>query len=117
VAFPLSLDMKPYCSSSEEKEYELYGFVVHAGEYASSGHYYAYIFEASTWFKLNNKNFDPVDVQEMLKHEAYILFYRRRTIDMNDNPSYSNSAVEIPEEEHLIPLGIILYLLISFLLI
>ncbi|GAV56503.1 UCH domain-containing protein, partial [Cephalotus follicularis] len=118
VTFPLSLDMPPYCSSSKDMDYELYGFVVHAGEYASSGHYYIYIFESSTWYKLNNEDFDPVDVQEVLKQEAYILFYRRHVIDMNAMPSYSDSSFEMNnEEERLIPLGMIYYYLINFLLL
>ncbi|GAV71130.1 UCH domain-containing protein [Cephalotus follicularis] len=108
ITFPLSLDLAPYYSSSKGMHYELYGFIVHAGEYASSWHYYNVIFESSSWYKLNNEDFDPVDEQEVLKQEAYTLFYRRHTIDMNAMPSYSDTSLgENSEEERLIPLGMI----------
>ncbi|GAV67818.1 UCH domain-containing protein, partial [Cephalotus follicularis] len=94
-------------SSPVNMEYELYSFIVHAGEIATSGHYYTFVSTPSSWYKLNDEDLDAVDVQTVLKQEAYILFYRSHTLDMTALPSYSDSSMELPETVPLIPLGII----------
>ncbi|GAV82477.1 UCH domain-containing protein [Cephalotus follicularis] len=95
IAFPLLLDMTPYCSSPSDMEYELYSFIVHVGETDSLGHYYAFVSMPSLWYKLNDEDFDEVDIQAVLKQDAYILFYKRRTLDITILPSYSDSFVEL----------------------
>ncbi len=55
MQFPLLLDMAPYTAegiaqleegreTTEQKQYELVGIVVHSGQ-ASAGHYYAFVKE------------------------------------------------------------------------
>ncbi|GAV59212.1 UCH domain-containing protein, partial [Cephalotus follicularis] len=111
IAFPLLLDMSPYCSSLVDMEYELYSFIVHARETAFSGHYCAFVSTPSSFYKLNDKDFDVVDTQTVLKQDAYILFYKRRTLDLLN---YSDSSVLLPEEELLTSLCIIHCLLNLF---
>ncbi|GAV79616.1 UCH domain-containing protein [Cephalotus follicularis] len=72
VDFPLSLNVAPYSSSTEDMDYDLYRFIVHAGEFASLGHYYTFIFGSSLWYRLNNEEINLVVKQEVLKQEAYI---------------------------------------------
>ncbi|GAV70604.1 UCH domain-containing protein [Cephalotus follicularis] len=108
IDFLLSLDMTPYSSFVEGLDYDLYGFIVPAEEFPSSSHYYAFIFESSSWYKLNNEDIDLVDKQEVLKQEVYILFYKRRAINMNASPDYFDPMFEEScEDEHHIPKGMI----------
>ncbi|GAV81946.1 UCH domain-containing protein [Cephalotus follicularis] len=108
IDFPLSLVMAQYSFATESLDYDFYGFIVHVGEFASSGHYYAFIFESSSLYKLNNEDIDPVDEHEVLKQEAYILFYKRPAINMNAHPiNFDPMSDESSEEQCPIPKGMI----------
>ncbi|GAV58132.1 UCH domain-containing protein, partial [Cephalotus follicularis] len=100
--FPLSLDMALYSPISGSLDYDLYGMIVHDGRYASSGHYYAYIRDSSSWYKLDDEDFSPISEQEVLKQKVYILFYKRHAINMETPLNYfcSTSEGSNDEERH-----------------
>ncbi|GAV74985.1 UCH domain-containing protein, partial [Cephalotus follicularis] len=108
ISFPLSLDMAPYSSISGSLAYDLYGMIVHEGRYASVHHYYAYVSDPSSWYKLDDEDFCPVSEQEVLKQEVYILLYKRHIIIMETLPNYFCSASEENNNEERHTQGIIL---------
>ena len=50
--------------------------VEHQGSY-SGGHYIAYVRLESTWFRMSDDLVKEVDEAEVLKSQAYMLFYKR----------------------------------------
>ena len=101
VAFPLTLDMRPFITLDDDDadadaapisyEYELYAVLVHTGG-ASFGHYYALIkdLHADEWHEFNDATVRPIKETELLRAHgdpkagtfggtsAYMLLYRRR---------------------------------------
>jgi len=67
----------------EEFVYDLYAIQVHSGS-LKGGHYIAYARHDSEstggqeWYYYSDSNFHRVEVQEVLKQQAYMLFYKRR---------------------------------------
>jgi len=77
VQFPQSLNIAPYTSHKDkEAKYNLYGLVVHCGASAKSGHYIAYAKQNRNWYCFNDEAVKLVNEQEVLKQEAYLLFYQ-----------------------------------------
>lgn len=101
VRFPFVLDLKPYLSSpprkaagndmktadDESKEaespanyslskpvYDLSSVVVHKGK-IDNGHYISYSKQGSEWFRFDDSMVVQVDEKEVLRAEAYMLFY------------------------------------------
>eukprot|EP01105_Mastigella_eilhardi_P005021 TRINITY_DN16770_c1_g1_i3.p2 TRINITY_DN16770_c1_g1~~TRINITY_DN16770_c1_g1_i3.p2 ORF type:complete len:396 (+),score=91.87 TRINITY_DN16770_c1_g1_i3:1443-2630(+) len=81
VEFPVGLDMKPYCASSVTGStlYELYGVVEHSGS-MDGGHYTAHVRcgHSGMWYYCSDTHVNPVTLQDVLRAEAYILFYEQR---------------------------------------
>ena len=101
VAFPLTLDMRPFVTLDDDAadadaapvsyEYELYAVLVHTGG-TSFGHYYALIkdLHAGEWHEFNDATVRPIKETELLRAHgdpkagtfggtsAYMLLYRRR---------------------------------------
>jgi hypothetical protein len=101
VAFPLTLDMRPFITLDDDAadadaapvsyEYELYAVLVHTGG-TSFGHYYALIkdLHAGEWHEFNDATVRPIKETELLRAHgdpkagtfggtsAYMLLYRRR---------------------------------------
>ena len=101
VAFPLTLDMRPFITLDDDDadadaapisyEYELYAVLVHTGG-TSFGHYYALIkdLHAGEWHEFNDATVRPIKETELLRAHgdpkagtfggtsAYMLLYRRR---------------------------------------
>jgi len=76
VKFPTSLDIARFTSHPErEARYRLYGVVVHCGHSAKSGHYIAFAKHNGTWHCFNDESVRAVGEPEVLKQEAYLLFY------------------------------------------
>ncbi|ETO30280.1 hypothetical protein RFI_06840 [Reticulomyxa filosa] len=82
IEFPEILDFgekSPYIHEDDlnriengDRKYELYALLVHVGDKVDQGHYYAIVKSPSgDWFKMNDS--------QVLKEQAYILFYRRTT--------------------------------------
>ncbi|WOK94498.1 ubiquitin carboxyl-terminal hydrolase 2 [Canna indica] len=92
VRFHETLDLTPYLDPrSEEKEkisYRLFGVVEHSGG-MSGGHYVAYVrgernnkkalkdINSTSWFYASDAHVREVSLSEVLRCEAYILFYEK----------------------------------------
>ncbi|KAJ2997568.1 Ubiquitin carboxyl-terminal hydrolase 3 [Globomyces sp. JEL0801] len=100
VEFPLNnLDMKRYHAPTTASQleahpliYSLYGVIVHIGS-SGHGHYIAYILKDHKWYEMNDRKCKVVDVDQVLKQNAYMLFYevqrnnkRARSLDSNTRP-------------------------------
>ena len=87
VEYPKELNMKPFTSNKDGEEdfmYDLYGVLVHAGNYASSGHYYCFIKASNdAWYEMNDSSVSQIGVHRALSQQAYILFYQRRNVQTN----------------------------------
>ena len=94
--FPLDLDMYPYTSNAQPNQlyrdqptqcvYDLECVVVHQGDHAHTGHYYAFCRVAvgegkeMKWFKFDDEIVSATTTEEVLRQEAYLLFYGLRDI-------------------------------------
>lgn len=93
--FPLELDMYPYTTYAQPQllnrdrqhgMYDLDCVVVHQGDHAHTGHYYAFCRVAvgegkeMKWFKFDDEIVSATTTEEVLRQEAYLLFYGLRDI-------------------------------------
>ena len=96
--FPMVLDMYPYtqamiqsADSELQREcpqsvYDLECVVVHQGDHAHTGHYYAFCRVAvgegkeMKWFKFDDEIVSATTTEEVLRQEAYLLFYGLRDV-------------------------------------
>lgn len=96
--FPLVLDMTPYTIAADsegmqtdtyprnrsELVYDLDCVLVHTGEHAHVGHYYSFVRTATEdgklrkWMKFDDEIVSATTVEEVLRQEAYMLFYGLR---------------------------------------
>lgn len=87
IQFPLDMDLKNHMSTEYLKalssgqslsstRYELYGLVEHLGQ-LNSGHYVAYVQKPNGWYRCSDSVVTQVPVDQVLRAEPYMLFYRR----------------------------------------
>ncbi|KAH0453279.1 hypothetical protein IEQ34_017603 [Dendrobium chrysotoxum] len=83
IRFPVKLDLAPYMSRVDPCPlYNLYAVVVHVDvmNAAFSGHYICYVKSMKgKWYMINDKEVRPVELERVLKENAYILFYARKS--------------------------------------
>eukprot|EP00892_Ulva_mutabilis_P001959 jgi/Ulvmu1/11764/UM008_0178.1 len=83
IEFPLSLDLRKYMHATSPKGdhmYNLVSVIVHHGHSVSSGHYVAYVKSASgVWHLADDSRVGSVRPQQVLRQQAYILLYTRRS--------------------------------------
>ncbi|KAL6644485.1 hypothetical protein ACP70R_016093 [Stipagrostis hirtigluma subsp. patula] len=93
VRYEEYLDVGPFMDPSSLDEgnsiYHLVGVVEHRGEYLTTGHYVAYVKARRLenhqrqdslpylWFCADDSHITEVSVEEVLRREAYVLFYER----------------------------------------
>ncbi|CAN8264252.1 unnamed protein product [Cochlearia groenlandica] len=81
IYFPEILDISPYMSNpnhGDHHTYSLYAVVVHLDATSFSGHYVCYIKTLhGDWFKIDDSNVFPVQVETVLLEGAYMLLYAR----------------------------------------
>ena len=86
ISFPLSgLDLRPHyaaAQSGQSCEYELFALVAHHGNSLSSGHYTAFVrgldpSRPQQWYHKDDAKTTAVAEEEVLRAEAYLLFYCR----------------------------------------
>jgi len=81
VTFPELLNVQSFTSPDEQQsenslDYALYAVVVHVGASIQRGHYVAYIkIPRGELFQIDNHKTSPVSLSEVLKVQAYMLFY------------------------------------------
>ncbi|KIW11501.1 hypothetical protein PV08_10801 [Exophiala spinifera] len=86
--FSLQLDMAPYTTrppkNGEDKEkymYDLDCVVVHQGEHAHNGHYFAFCRQDNKWFRYDDEIVSATTTEDVMRQEAYLLFYSLRRIE------------------------------------
>ncbi|KAF9117058.1 Ubiquitin carboxyl-terminal hydrolase 33 [Mortierella sp. AM989] len=92
VQFPLDdLDMTPFFKSSDPNElrntkYELYAMVRHRGV-VGGGHYIGYAKHATdgSWYEFDDTYITRKAAADIAKMEAYILFYRRKSLHREED--------------------------------
>lgn len=82
VAFPETLDLRPYMSETGENNdiYKLYAVIVHVDMLNASffGHYICYIKDfRGKWYRIDDCKVARVDLDEVLSQGAYMLLYSR----------------------------------------
>ena len=86
IDFPLTLDMAPYTTKSSKENdellYDLESVIVHQGEQISNGHYYAFCRQDDKWLKFDDEIVSATTVEEVLRQEAYLVFYAARSVKM-----------------------------------
>ncbi|KAF0898189.1 hypothetical protein E2562_001833 [Oryza meyeriana var. granulata] len=92
VSFKEILDLGLFVDpSSEDKDnssYRLVGVVEHQGPGRNAGHYVAYVrpshpqqtYGSFSWFCASDENIKDISLEEVLKCEAYLLFYERMEV-------------------------------------
>ena len=92
MPFPLALELHPLGADAPTPRhasdasvahlapavhYDLYAVVQHKGEY-EGGHYTAFVrHEGGCWLRKSDSDVKPVDEEEVLGAEAFLLFYTR----------------------------------------
>ncbi|RUP52072.1 hypothetical protein BC936DRAFT_141935 [Jimgerdemannia flammicorona] len=81
ILFPVALDLRPFMTVGQDEavgKYELCGVVVHNGSNIYGGHYTAYVKSPSSqWHFFDDEKVKPVDVQEVLQQQVYLVFYNQ----------------------------------------
>ncbi|KAL4200505.1 hypothetical protein AMTRI_Chr02g211570 [Amborella trichopoda] len=81
IAFEESLELSAHmCKAGQDlqPEYSLFGIIVHSGYSQDSGHYYAYVKDATgRWFCCNDSHVSVATTQDVLSEKVYILFFIR----------------------------------------
>ncbi|CAN6455672.1 unnamed protein product [Victoria cruziana] len=81
IAFGEELALAAHmCKQAQDPqpEYSLFGSIVHSGYSPESGHYYAYVKDASgRWYCCNDAHVTLATVEEVLSEKVYILFFVR----------------------------------------
>jgi ubiquitin C-terminal hydrolase len=78
VTFPLKLEIGDFMSKVNQARpppYELVSVLVHQGNSCEYGHYVAYVKHSGLWYKCNDSNVEPVNLDTVLNQQAYILMY------------------------------------------
>ncbi|XP_054162873.1 ubiquitin carboxyl-terminal hydrolase 33-like [Oppia nitens] len=87
VTFPLDgLDLSSYmaCDNNSPTTYDLVAVICHLGT-AASGHYTAYALNQhnQVWYEFDDQYVTSVEPQQVANCDAYVLFYRKSSDEMN----------------------------------
>mmetsp|Transcript_63822 Transcript_63822/g.78046 ORF Transcript_63822/g.78046 Transcript_63822/m.78046 type:complete len:561 (-) Transcript_63822:59-1741(-) len=80
IQFDNELDITKYLSYQTQPKvsYSLIAVLVHYGSSPNSGHYVAYVKSwNNNWYLMDDSSVSSVDIREVLRQKAYILFYMR----------------------------------------
>ena len=85
IDFPLVLDMSSYTTTHGEDNsksfiYDLECIVVHQGDHIQNGHYFAFCRQDDRWFRFDDEIVTATTTEDVLRQEAYLLFYSLRSI-------------------------------------
>lgn len=87
IDFPLVLNMMPYVTHvvpgmrNDSLVYDLDCVVVHQGDNVHNGHYFAFCRIDKKWFRFDDEIVSATTTEDVLRQEAYLLFYSLRHID------------------------------------
>lgn len=112
VVFEETLNMEPYCYSETLNAlrpecfiYNLSAVVIHHGKGFGSGHYTAYCYnsEGGFWVHCNDSKLSMCTMEEVLRAQAYILFYTQRVTENGHSrllpPELLSNSQQHPSEE------------------
>lgn len=103
VHFPLRLDIGGFMSRANRGKpppYTLVAVLVHRGRSCDCGHYFAYVRKGSDWYLANDAEVTKVDVDEVLRAQAYVLVYEVAGMKENYNfDCYSRYHRSLDEDE------------------
>ncbi|RCH82926.1 Ubiquitin carboxyl-terminal hydrolase 36 [Rhizopus azygosporus] len=107
IRYPTILNMAPYMSEEKHVEkaiYRLYAVLVHQGSTCDSGHYYAYVRNSGgSWYLINDEEVCHVGVKEVMKQQAYMLFYEQKEMVAN-NKDVTNRKMNKKHQEQKLAL-------------
>lgn len=91
VDFSEKLDLAPYMSKDKKVGkllYSLYAVLVHYGHGCGSGHYYAFVKNTEgKWYCMDDETVQPTTIQQVIKENAYMLFYQQEPITTSQIPA------------------------------
>jgi len=67
--------------SAREYIYDLDCVVVHQGEHAQNGHYFAFCRQDNKWFRFDDEIVSATTTEDVMRQEAYLLFYSLRSLN------------------------------------
>uniref|UniRef100_A0A8C4WWP8 Ubiquitin carboxyl-terminal hydrolase 36 n=1 Tax=Eptatretus burgeri TaxID=7764 RepID=A0A8C4WWP8_EPTBU len=80
VPFTEKLNLRPYMAQSKgpDVNYCLYAVLVHDGVNCNKGHSFSFVKASNgSWYKMNDSFVSPVNLGDVLRQQAYLLFYVR----------------------------------------
>jgi hypothetical protein len=92
IQYPEVLKLRPFSSDNHDATYHLYGVLVHAGHTCNSGHYYAFVKNGNTWFRMDDELTQPVTNKLALSQPAYLLFYQKANVQSLRKPLLEKNA-------------------------
>ena len=99
VSYPVNdFNLSEYIVGPEKNsniKYDLYGIVQHFGS-LNGGHYTAICKKDDTWITFNDSKLD--NIKDPVTKNAYILFYKRKNLDVNDIKEEKKDEKEIKEK-------------------
>jgi len=113
IAFDHELSLYPFMSDERKKElpegsplYRLFGMVIHLDMFniSSFGHYVCIVRDSdNNWFVIDDEKVHPIKQSDVLKQNAYMLFYERcppstSQFDFPDVPVYDPSGAPLGEQ-------------------
>lgn len=103
VDFPLRLTIGDYMSRANRGKpppYTLVAVLVHRGRSCDHGHYFAYVLKGKDWYLANDAEVTKVDVEEVLRAQAYVLVYEVEGMKEKHNfDCYSRYHRSLDEED------------------
>jgi ubiquitin carboxyl-terminal hydrolase 22/27/51 len=87
IDFPMTIDMEPYTARKKSQKaeslvYDLESVIVHHGQQLQNGHYFAFCRQDDRWFKFDDEIVSVSTTEEVLRQEAYLLFYSLRCLNV-----------------------------------
>ncbi|XP_013409004.1 ubiquitin carboxyl-terminal hydrolase 44 [Lingula anatina] len=107
VDFNDDLRMEPFCNPEQclvNTYYTLSAVVIHHGRGFGSGHYTVYVWNDSTraWFLGNDAKVEPCMMTDVLKAQAYILFYTQSASpSLSSKPEVLATPLDSTSEEEV----------------
>lgn len=103
VDFSEKLDLAPYMSKDKKVgklNYSLYAVLVHYGYGCNSGHYYAFVKAPNgQWYCMDDESVQATTIEEVMKENAYMLFYQQEQTTSKHIPEPEPTPMEIVVEE------------------
>lgn len=99
IEFEKTLDLSPFMSDAKTTKYSLFGCLVHSGYSAQSGHYYSYIKAPNgMWHCMNDSSVSKSNEREVLRQQAYILFYKKVASSSRPQTASGTRIKDIPTD-------------------